>query len=331
MSEANGEALILALPSKGRLKEQCEEWLADSGFAVQAAGGARGYRATLDKLPGVQVQLLSASDIAAALDAGEAHLGVTGEDLLRERGEGVDGRVMLLRALGFGRADVVVAAPKSWIDVDSMADLEEVAAAYLARAGRRLRVATKYLVQTRAFFARHGVADYRILESGGATEGAPAAGAAELVVDITTTGATLAANNLKIIADGVILKSEAQLAAGLKAPWSAGRVQTVRFLLRTVEARARAKGLASVQWPTNQDAAALTALEPFVRQGAVRRPQGMLSPMSSLFEAANTLAGAGIGPSAASRPDYVFEPACPAADALAGRLGLGDADGPSFF
>jgi ATP phosphoribosyltransferase len=267
MTDTNG-ALIMALPSKGRLKEQAEAWLADCGYAVQATGGARGYRASIDKLPQVQVQLLSASDIAAALECGEVHLGVTGEDLLREQGEGIDARVMLLRALGFGRADVVVAAPKSWIDVDTMADVEEVAAAYLARTGRRLRVATKYLVLTRSFFSRHGIADYRIVESGGATEGAPAAGAAELIVDITTTGATLAANNLKILADGVILKSEAQLAASLKAPWSATQVDVVRGFLRTVEARSRAKGLAAVAWPAEQDAAAQAPMQPFLDKGA---------------------------------------------------------------
>jgi ATP phosphoribosyltransferase len=270
----------------------------------------------------VQVQLLSASDIAAAVEGGDVHLGVTGEDLLRERGEGVDARVMLLRALGFGRADVVVAAPKSWIDVDVMADVEEVAAAYLARTGRRLRVATKYLVLTRAFFSRHGIADYRIVESGGATEGAPAAGAAELVVDITTTGATLAANNLKILGDGVILKSEAQLAASLKAPWTKAQTAVVRGFLRTVEARARAKGLAAVAWPAEQDDQAQAPMQPFLDQGATRRAQGMLTPMSQLFDAANALAEAGIGPAAASRPDYVFEPDCAAADALEARLGL---------
>ena len=319
------EPLILALPSKGRLKEQCEAWLADCGFPVQAAGGARGYRAVIDRLPGVQVQLLSASDIAAAVDSGEVHLGVTGEDLLRERGEGVDARVMMLRALGFGRADVVVAAPRSWIDVDAMSDVEEVAAAFLARTGRRLRVATKYLVQTRAFFARHGVADYRIVESGGATEGAPAAGAAELIVDITTTGATLAANNLKIVADGVILKSEAQLAAGLKAPWTPDQAETVRFFLRTVEARARAKGLAALAWPAAQASAAESAVQPFLENGASSSAEGLLTPMKTLFDAANALAKAGIGPAAASRPDYVFEPDCVAADTLAERLGFSKA------
>jgi ATP phosphoribosyltransferase len=154
--------------------------------------------------------------------------------------------------LGFGRADVVVAAPKSWIDVETMADVEEVAAAFLARTGRRLRVATKYTVLARGFFARHGVTDYRIVESSGATEGAPAAGAAELIVDITTTGATLAANHLKTLVDGVILKSEAQLAASLKAPWTRDQVEIVRGLLQAVEASARAKNLATAAW-TGQD------------------------------------------------------------------------------
>jgi ATP phosphoribosyltransferase len=297
----------MALPSKGRLKEQVDAWLADCGFALKATGGARGYRAAIDRLPNVQVQLLSASDIAAALDSGEAHLGVTGEDLLRERGEGVDGRVMLLRALGFGAADVVVAAPKSWIDVETMADVEEVAAAYLARTGRRLRVATKYTVLTRGFFAQHGVTDYRIVESSGATEGAPAAGAAELIVDITTTGATLAANNLKTLIDGVMLKSQAQLAASLKAPWSREQVEVTRGFLRAIEARARAKELATVVWAGQEG------------QGLNR---GLLTPIGELFQTAEGLAASGVGPTTANRPDYVFQSECPTADALADALGL---------
>ncbi len=141
--------MIFAIPSKGRLKEQVEAWLADCGFKLEMAGGSRGYSAELSGLPGVSVRLLSAGDIAAGLDSGELHLGVTGEDLLRERGEDMDGRVMLLRALGFGRADLVVTAPKSWLDVDTMADIDEVGHAHLARTGRRLRVATKYVTQTR--------------------------------------------------------------------------------------------------------------------------------------------------------------------------------------
>jgi ATP phosphoribosyltransferase len=248
--------------------------------------------------------------------SGEVHLGVTGEDLLRETPDGGEGQVMLLAALGFGRADLVVAAPKSWIDVDTMADIDDVAHLYLARTGRRLRVATKYLVQTRMFFARHGIADYRIAESGGATEGAPAAGTAELVVDITTTGATLVANGLKIVSDGLILKSQAQLAAGLCAPWAGGHLGACRRLLSIFEARARAKTIASLTWPETQDAQARSALAPFVGLDAVVRAQGVLIARTRLFAAAAALAGAGVGPVSVEQPAYVFEAECPAADRL---------------
>jgi ATP phosphoribosyltransferase len=266
------------------------------------------------------VRLLSAADIADALDAGEAHLGVTGEDLLRERGEDVAQRVLLLRALGFGRADLVVAAPKSWLDVDNMADLEEVAHDYLARTGRRMRVATKYLAQTRAFFARHGVADYRITESSGATEGAPASGAAELVVDITTTGATLAANGLKVLADGLILKSQAQLAASLRAPWNPAQLAAAERLLRIVEARAAALASATLTWPATGGAEEQTVVERLVAAGASRRPNGLLVALHQLADASLALTAAGLGPVAAARPDFVFDVDCPPYEALKNRV-----------
>jgi ATP phosphoribosyltransferase len=265
------------------------------------------------------VRLLSAGAIAEALDSGEVHMGVTGEDLLRERGPDIDLRVMLLRPLGFGRADLVVAAPKSWLDVDTMADLEDVAHEHLARTGRRMRVATKYLVQTRTFFARHGVADYRITESSGATEGAPATGAAELVVDITTTGATLAANGLKVLADGVILKSEAQLAASLTAAWSEGRLAAAERLLRAVEARANALRSATLSWPS-ADGREEAAVQALVAAGASRRPDGLLLDAQDLAKAAAALTAAGLGPVTASRPDFVFEVASPAYDTLRERV-----------
>ena len=308
--------LIIAVPSKGRLKEQVDAWLAVCGAPLQVSGGARGYIASLKGLPGAQVRLLSAGDIAEALDAGEAHLGVTGEDLLRERGPEIDRRVLLLRPLGFGRADLVVAAPKSWLDVDTMADLEDVAHEHLARTGRRMRVATKYLVQTRTFFARHGVADYRISESSGATEGAPATGAAELVVDITTTGATLAANGLKVLSDGVILKSQAQLTASLTADWDETRLAAAERLLRTVEARANALRSATLAWPATGDAREAAAVEALVAAGASRRPHGLLLDAQAVAGAAAALTAAGLGPVTASRPDFVFEVASPAYDAL---------------
>ena len=308
------EPLILAIPSKGRLKEQVEAWLSDCGLKLSVTGGARGYLAELKGVDGVQVRLLSAGDIAQALEAGEAHLGITGEDLLRERGGDVAARVQLLRPLGFGRADLVVAVPRSWLDVETMADLEEVAHDVLARSGRRMRVATKYMVQTRAFFARHGVADYRITESAGATEGAPATGAAELIVDITTTGATLAANGLKILADGVILKSQAQLAAALRAGWSPAHLAAAERLLRIVEARAVAHETATLVWPAEAGDDELTA--DLVAAGAVRRPNGLLAPVAMIAEASARLAAAGRGPVTASRPDFVYDTGCPSFENL---------------
>ncbi len=307
--------LVLAAPSKGRLKEQVEAWLSDCGLPLRAAGGSRGYLASLDGTPDVQVRLASAGDIAMALAAGDVHLGITGEDLLREQGDGGASRTLLLAALGFGRADLVVAAPKSWIDVETMRDIEDVAHLYLARTGRRLRVATKYLVQTREFFARHGIADYRLAESSGATEGAPAAGLAELVVDITTTGATLEANGLKTISDGLILRSQAHLAAALGASWNAGHLAACRRLLSITGARARGRATASLQWPPAQDAAARAALEGILADQGPPAP-GALVPRSELFDAAAALATAGVGPVSVTRPDYVFDCGCAAADDL---------------
>ncbi|MBP7816710.1 MAG: ATP phosphoribosyltransferase [Phenylobacterium sp.] len=312
------EPLIIAVPSKGRLKEQVEEWLADCGLKLSVTGGARGYMAEIKGLAGAQVRLLSAGDIAEALDSGEVHLGVTGEDLLRERGGDLDSRALLLRPLGFGRADLVVAVPKSWLDVDSMADLEEVAHDVLARTGRRMRVATKYLMQTRSFFARHGVADYRITESSGATEGAPAAGAAELIVDITTTGATLVANGLKILGDGVILKSQAQLAASLRATWSDSQLSVAERLLRVIEARATAHDSATLVWPDSEGDEDL--IGDLVAAGATRRPNGVLAPVDRIAAISTLLTAKGRGPVTASRPDFVFETSCGPYEALAQRV-----------
>lgn len=213
------DTLIIAVQSKGRLSEQTFEYFTRHGLAVNS-GATREYSARIKELPGVEIMLLPSAEIPLKLEAGEVHLGVTGEDLMREKCVSMDASLVLLKPLGFGRADLVVAVPRAWIDVDSMADLDEVCASFHRLHGRRLRVATKYLSLTRDFFARHGVSDYRIVESTGATEGAPASGAAEAIADITSTGASLAANHLKILDDGLILASQANLAASLRATWT---------------------------------------------------------------------------------------------------------------
>ena len=214
------ESLVLAVPSKGRLMEQSTEVFEKAGLTLRRTGNERGYRGELAGVANVDVWFISASAIANALRTGEAHLGITGEDLIREEITDAETRVTILKPLGFGHANVVVAVPTCWVDVRRMADLDRVAGLFRQTHNRRLRVATKYLNLTRRFFSMHGVTDYRIVESLGATEGTPAAGSAELIVDITSTGATLTANSLKILEDGLILSSEANLIASKSAQWS---------------------------------------------------------------------------------------------------------------
>ena len=212
--------LTLAVPSKGRLMEQTTELFGRAGLQVRKVGHARGYRGEIEGIPEVEVAYVSSSEIAAALKNGSIHLGITGEDLVRETISDADTRVTFLKRLGFGFADVVVAVPACWIDVATVGDLEDIAQSFRRAHGRWPRAATKYMNLTRRFFASKGFGDYRIVESLGATEGTPAAGTAEFIVDITTSGETLRANGLRILDDGVILKSEANLVASNMAIWT---------------------------------------------------------------------------------------------------------------
>jgi ATP phosphoribosyltransferase len=239
--------LVLAVPAKGRLQENTEAFFARSGLNLIKPRGARDYRGTVTGLDGVEVAYLSASEITAQLAAGNVHFGVTGEDLVREMMPDAGKRVVLIEALGFGHANVVVAVPQAWIDVRIMADIDDVATAFRHHHDRKMRVATKYIHLTREFFAAHGIIDYRIVESSGATEGAPAAGTAELIVDITTTGATLAANGLKVVEDGLILRSQANLVAARGANWGAGEREFARVILDRIAAQARARAFREVR------------------------------------------------------------------------------------
>ena len=207
----NGDKLILGIPSKGRLMELTVDYFAARDLRFLKNGHERGYRGEIAGLPDVEVAYLSASEIARHLQLGRIHLGVTGEDLVREHIPDADRRCEFIARLGFGRADVVVAVPECWIDVDTVADLEDAASFFHRQHKRHLRGATKYMNLARRFFAEQGLLSYRLVESLGATEGTPAAQTAEFIVDITTTGTTLAANHLKILRDGVILRSEACL------------------------------------------------------------------------------------------------------------------------
>jgi ATP phosphoribosyltransferase len=239
--------LILAVPSKGRLQQNAEAFFARAGLELVKPRGVREYRGAISRFDGIEIAYLSASEITAQLSQGAVHLGVTGEDLVRETMARSDERVVMITGLGFGYANVVVAVPQAWIDVRNMADLDDVATAFRLRNERKMRLATKYANLTRGFFAEHGVVDYRIVESSGATEGAPAAGTAEMIVDITTTGATLAANGLKVIEDGIILRSQANLVAARTAAWDEARRATARRLFDRIAAQKRAEAYREVR------------------------------------------------------------------------------------
>lgn len=219
--------VTLALPSKGRLKEQTLAVLENAGYKVILPDDSRNYRARVEGENDLDILFLSASEIARELGYGSVDLGVTGEDLIRETLAHADERVAIEAELGFGHADVVVAVPEVWRDVTTMADLDDVAADFRQRHGRRLRIATKYWRLTQQFFSqKHGIQVYRIVESLGATEGAPAAGSADMIVDITSTGSTLKANQLKVLEDGVILRSQACLVSARRSEQNI-RVQDV--------------------------------------------------------------------------------------------------------
>lgn len=228
--------ITLAVPSKGRLEELTREWFAANGLTITRPGGARSYLGAIEGLPDVTVRFFPASEIARELIRGTIDFGVTGRDLIHETNETGPASVIFAKPLGFGAADVVVAVPDAWIDVTHMHDLADVASDFRSRHGRWLRIATKYITITRQHFAKAGIAEYRIVESLGATEAAPASGVADIIVDITTTGSTLTANALRVLEDGTLLQSEACLLVSRTADWTPERSALLKTVLGKLDA-----------------------------------------------------------------------------------------------
>jgi ATP phosphoribosyltransferase len=320
---------VIAVPSKGRLQEQSEEFFARAGLELIKPRGARDYRGTIGNLPGVEVAYLSSAEITQLLAQGAVHFGITGEDLVRETIRDADSKVVFIEELGFGEANVVVAVPQAWIDVADMNDLDDVATAFRNRHNRKMRVATKYVNLTRAFFSTHGITDYRIVESFGATEAAPATGTAELIVDITTTGATLAANALKVIEDGVILRSQANLIAARGASWDRQERDTARAVLDRIAAQARAGTFREVRsrFPDCNNALLDEARERFGVNAPLGGPtsSGMLTlhcPPARVHALAAFLRDKGASAVTVTGLDYVFARDNPLYAKL--EAGLGD-------
>ncbi|TCS59679.1 ATP phosphoribosyltransferase [Primorskyibacter sedentarius] len=201
----------LGVPSKGRLMEKTFDWFGERGVMLSRTGSDREYAGKVEGVEGVNLVLLSAGEIPRELAAGRLHLGVTGTDLIREKLVQWDQRVEELAPLGFGHADLIIAVPNCWVDVDCLDDLDAAAAAFREAHGHRMRIATKYHRLVREYLRAGGVADYRLVDSQGATEGTVKNLTAEAIADITSTGETLRANHLKILSDGPILRSQATL------------------------------------------------------------------------------------------------------------------------
>jgi ATP phosphoribosyltransferase len=223
-------SLKLGVPSKGRLMEQTFEWFAARGVKLRRTSNAREYAGAVDGADGVALVLLSAGEIPRELAAGRIHLGVTGSDLVREKLADWRAQVAELAPMGFGHADLIIAVPSAWADVDTLADLDAVAAAFRRAHGFRLRIATKYHRLVREFLREQGVADYQLVDSQGATEGTVKNLTAEAIADITSSGETLRANHLKILGDGMIHQSQATLFAARNAGWTAPARQSLAAL-----------------------------------------------------------------------------------------------------
>lgn len=211
--------LKLGVPSKGRLQKDTIEWFLKRGITLERTGSDREYAGLVHGVDAVQLVLLSAGEIPKELSAGRIHLGITGLDLIREKLLPWEDKVVVIDKMGFGFADLVLAVPKVWVDVNCLEDLDAVAAQFRKDHGFRLRIATKYHNLVRDFLRSFGLADYQLIDSQGATEGTIKNLTAEAIADITSSGSTLEANHLKVLDDGLILKSQATLFASKMANW----------------------------------------------------------------------------------------------------------------
>lgn len=228
--------LKLGVPSKGRLMEKTFDWFAKHDITLSRTGSDREYAGKVEGIDDVSLVLLSAGEIPRELATGRIHLGVTGTDLIHDKLPLWKDQVVSVAELGFGHADLIIAVPNAWVDVDTLDDLDATAAAFREIHGMRLRVATKYHRLVREFLRDAGVADYALVDSQGATEGTVANETAEAIADITSTGDTLRANHLKILSDGLVLASQATLWRSRTADLDVKERNALNALLGRIEA-----------------------------------------------------------------------------------------------
>jgi len=203
--------ITIGLPSKGRLKDKAVAFFDDRGLKILQSDKERNYFATIENKPNIKIIYLHAKEIIQRLGDGTLDIGISGLDLLNESEKNLQNKINIKKKLDFGEANLVVAVPDDWIDVQTIADLEEVAFDIRSKRNTRLRVATKYPNLTNKFLISKGVTQYKLISSLGATETYPFIGSSEIITDITSTGKTLEDNNLRVLKDGLILKSTACL------------------------------------------------------------------------------------------------------------------------
>ncbi len=208
--------ITIGLPSKGRLKDNSVSFFNNNGFKILQNAKERNYFATIENQTNIKIIYLHAKEIIQRLGDGTLDLGISGLDLLNESEKNLQEKIVIRKKLNFGKADLVIAVPDDWIDVQTIADLEEVAFDIRSKRNTRLRVATKYPNLTNSFLISKGVTQYKLIPSLGATETYPFIGSSEIITDITSTGKTLADNNLRVLKDGLILKSVACLFSAKK-------------------------------------------------------------------------------------------------------------------
>lgn len=323
MAADKNNDIVFAIPSKGSLYEGTLEFLRDAGLPVKY-GSQRQYTARLGGMEGISILFQRAEEVPAKVATGAADIGVTGEDLFREQALHSDKLLLVMRALGYGHARLVVAVPAMWIDVSSMEDLAEVAMAFRLKHGRTLRMATKFPNLAREFLAGHGIVDYALVESLGATESAPSSGAADLVIDLTSSGKTLVDNHLKTIKDGTVVSSQACLIGNKRiAALDETQLERLETFLDIIESHMRGKDTFNLQTVVNRSK--LNDLKRLTQQGRFAYSLStesfvasesatdsavvirMTCPRSNLHQLIRRLRQCGAEEVIVTRPEYVFQ------------------------
>ena len=306
-------SLLLALPSKGRLHEQMNKFFESSGLTLSRSGGDRTYSGFIKGIKKIEILYLSASEISGELLKGNIHMGITGIDLIEESRTSASKEVVLLSKLGFGKANVVVAVPNSWIDVENIKDLSEVASEFRSYNNRRIRVATKFKNITRNFFSHNGISNYRLVDSAGATEGSPAAGTSEIIVDITETGQTIEANNLKILNDGVMLESQSCIFSTTSNIWDDVDLEPVEKFLRIISARSEAMNKVELffDYIDDKDGLEINLYRKFKAIFSKGSPDlgeatSLIVPISEITSCSLYLTSLGYGPIRTNQPNFIY-------------------------